>query len=74
MPVKQSDGTPSHKVNTSCDRYVEIIVPAYNEEEVLPEFHKRISTVLDSMPVEFEIIYINDGSTENPFLFFSSSY
>ncbi len=74
MPVKQNDGTPSHKVNTTCNRYVEIIVPAYNEEEVLPEFHKRISTVLDSMPVKFEIMYVNDGSTDNTSLVLKELY
>lgn len=42
-----------------------IIVPAYNEAEVLPEFHRRLSTVLDSLPLASEIIYVNDGSKDN---------
>lgn len=42
-----------------------VVVPAYNEEEVLPEFHNRLSTVLDSMSAKAEIIYVNDGSTDN---------
>jgi glycosyltransferase involved in cell wall biosynthesis len=42
-----------------------IVVPAYNEEEVLPAFHKRLSAVLDSMLIDAEIVYVNDGSTDN---------
>lgn len=41
-----------------------IVVPAYNEEEVLTKFHERISEVLGSIPVRAEIMYINDGSTD----------
>lgn len=41
-----------------------IVVPVYNEQEVLPEFHKRISAVLAGVPMANEIVYINDGSTD----------
>jgi len=47
------------------DILLSIVVPAYNEEEVLSEFHKRTATVLDSLATVAEIIYINDGSTDN---------
>ena len=40
-------------------------MPAYNEEEVLPEFHETLVTVLLELPVYAEIVYINDGSTDN---------
>ena len=43
---------------------ISIVVPAYNEQEVLPEFHRRIGKVLSSLNMEAEIIYINDGSTD----------
>jgi len=41
-----------------------VVVPAFNEEEVLPEFHKRLSVVLESLGVEAEILYVNDGSSD----------
>lgn len=41
-----------------------VVVPAYNEEDVLPELQKRLSAVLEKMGVEWEIIYVNDGSTD----------
>lgn len=42
-----------------------IIVPAYNEEEVLPAFHRRLTAVLDTLSINAEIVYINDGSQDN---------
>ncbi|MCK4950742.1 MAG: glycosyltransferase family 2 protein [Gammaproteobacteria bacterium] len=41
-----------------------IVVPAYNEHEVLAEFHKRVSRVLSGLPMDAEILYVNDGSTD----------
>jgi len=41
-----------------------IVIPAYNEEDVLPEFHDRLRNVLDEIGCEFEVVYVNDGSTD----------
>lgn len=42
-----------------------IVVPAYNEQEVLPEFHSRLSEVLNSINMDAEIVYVNDGSNDD---------
>ncbi|CAH1551677.1 glycosyltransferase family 2 protein [Vibrio rotiferianus] len=42
-----------------------VIVPFYNEQEVLPEFHRRLTDVLDAMPEHCEIIYVDDGSQDS---------
>lgn len=42
-----------------------IVVPAYNEQEVLPEFHRRLCGVLAELVGGSEIIYVNDGSRDN---------
>ncbi len=44
---------------------ISIVVPAYNEAEVLTAFHKTVDKALSGLPVELEIVYINDGSTDN---------
>jgi len=44
---------------------ISIVVPAYNEAEVLSEFHKTVDKALSRLPFNLEIIYINDGSTDN---------
>ena len=41
-----------------------VVVPAYNEESVLPEFHRRAGAVLDAIGGTTEIVYVNDGSTD----------
>ncbi len=41
-----------------------VVVPAYNEEEVLPEFHRRLTEVLETLGCSCEILYINDGSSD----------
>lgn len=41
-----------------------IVVPVYNEEAVLPEFHRRLSAVLRELPMRTEVIYVNDGSRD----------
>lgn len=51
--------------NDPLSPIISVVVPAYNEEEVLPEFHKRTKTVLDYIGCSWEIIYINDGSSDN---------
>lgn len=41
-----------------------VVVPVYNEEDVLPDFHKRLMATLDSIAIGAEIIYVNDGSCD----------
>ena len=41
-----------------------IIVPLYNEEESLPELHAWIKRVCDSEHLSYEILFVNDGSTD----------
>lgn len=42
-----------------------VVVPAYNEEGGLAELQRRLSAVLDGMGVEWEVVYVNDGSTDS---------
>ena len=41
-----------------------VVVPCYNEEEVLPACHARLSAVLRATGEDYEIIFINDGSSD----------
>lgn len=41
-----------------------IVVPSYNEQEVLPLFLQRADAVLAKMAVAHEYIFVNDGSTD----------
>lgn len=41
-----------------------IVVPCYNEEEVIMESYRRISAVMLSMGEPYELVFINDGSKD----------
>jgi undecaprenyl-phosphate 4-deoxy-4-formamido-L-arabinose transferase len=44
--------------------YVSVLVPVLNEEESLPELNERLRDALTGMRRSYEVIYINDGSTD----------
>ena len=52
-------------MNTETQPLVSIIVPAYNEDAVLSDFHKTLDKALADTAVDLEVVYINDGSTDN---------
>ena len=43
---------------------VSIVVPVYNEEDNLREFHKRITEVMSQEPYDYKIVFVNDGSSD----------
>lgn len=49
---------------TTSRSLLSVVVPAYNEEEVLPVFHERLAAVLGSLDIGGEIVYVNDGSSD----------
>lgn len=44
-----------------------VVVPLYNEEESLEELHRRLTLVMQPLSDSFEIIFVDDGSTDNSF-------
>lgn len=43
---------------------VSVVAPCYNEELVLPEFHRRVAAVCAAVGMSFEIVLVNDGSRD----------
>ena len=44
---------------------ISVVIPLYNEAESLPELHAWIQRVMTENHFTYEIIFINDGSTDN---------
>jgi len=44
---------------------ISVVIPLYNEAESLPELHAWIQRVMADHHFTYEIIFINDGSTDN---------
>jgi polyisoprenyl-phosphate glycosyltransferase len=53
------DHPPVHKKMT-----VGVIVPVYNEGEVITSFHEQLCQVIDALSYAFQVLYVNDGSTD----------
>ena len=43
---------------------ISVIIPLYNEDESLPELHNWIQRVMNANQYSYEIIFVNDGSTD----------
>src|SRR5437660_8948270 len=41
-----------------------VVVPCFNEEESLPECHRRLTAVVAGFGLPFEIVYVDDGSRD----------
>ncbi|MCI6160925.1 MAG: glycosyltransferase family 2 protein [Prevotellaceae bacterium] len=44
---------------------ISIVIPLYNEEESLPELYAWIARVMKENRYTYEVIFVNDGSTDN---------
>jgi glycosyltransferase involved in cell wall biosynthesis len=50
---------------TSRGRLVSIVIPCHNEETVLPELHRRLLAVANTVTeARFELIFVDDGSKD----------
>ena len=41
-----------------------VVVPMYNEEEVIGETYRRLKEVMDETGEAYELIFVNDGSRD----------
>ena len=44
---------------------ISVVIPLFNEEESLPELHEWIKRVMDENKFSYEIIFVDDGSTDH---------
>jgi undecaprenyl-phosphate 4-deoxy-4-formamido-L-arabinose transferase len=44
--------------------YISVVIPVHNEQEVLEELYTRLTLALDALQKSYEIILVNDGSTD----------
>ena len=51
--------------NPKTLKLVSIVVPAYNEADVIVEFNRRLSLVRQKLSVPSEVIFVNDGSKDH---------
>lgn len=44
---------------------ISIVIPVFNEQEVLSQLYERLHSCMMHLGVDYEVIFINDGSTDN---------
>ncbi|GIV81778.1 MAG: hypothetical protein KatS3mg051_1132 [Anaerolineae bacterium] len=42
-----------------------VVLPVYNEEDNIRLVHEELKSVLDALPLRYEIIYVDDGSRDS---------
>lgn len=47
--------------------YLSVVVPVYNEEETIPHLYQRLTTELEHLGLPYEIIAVDDGSSDRSF-------
>ena len=67
LPTKEGQGEESGRPcpggKSSLD--ISVVVPLFNEAESLPELQAWIQRVMEQHGFSYEIIFVNDGSTDN---------
>ncbi len=44
---------------------VSVVVPIYNEEEIVVQFHEAVAGSMNGVVEEWEVVYVDDGSTDS---------
>ena len=45
--------------------YISVVAPIFNESELINEFTKQVTTELEKIHPDYELIFVDDGSTDN---------
>ncbi|MBU1660848.1 MAG: glycosyltransferase family 2 protein [Chloroflexi bacterium] len=45
--------------------YLSVVIPVYNEAESLVELHQALHHALKGLTISWEVVYVDDGSTDN---------
>lgn len=67
--VKQNEAKKSEteKYIVNNNQMISVVIPLYNEAESLNELSLAIKEAFDVLKCNYEVIYIDDGSTDNSF-------
>jgi polyisoprenyl-phosphate glycosyltransferase len=57
--IKAAPSIPEHRPELS------VVIPVFNEEENITVLHSRLTAVLENTHTDYEIIFVDDGSSDN---------
>ena len=44
---------------------ISVVVPIYNEEQLISRFHEAVTAAMGNIPEDWEAVYVNDGSRDS---------
>lgn len=53
-----------NETQSASNVYVSVVVPFYNEEELVERFYEKLAKVVRNLDQTYEIIFVSDGSTD----------
>jgi glycosyltransferase involved in cell wall biosynthesis len=59
-----TNAAPRERELTGWAPALSVVVPLFDEEEVIERFHARLVPVMDSLGLPWEAVYVNDGSRD----------
>lgn len=62
--IAMTDTTTLRPRETPGPKLLSVVVPVYNEEDVLEEFERRTREALESLNQVYELVLVNDGSSD----------
>lgn len=63
----QNQGQPQRGQQQSGNIDLTVVIPLFDEEESLRELHQQLRAVLGRMNLRYELLFIDDGSTDSSF-------
>ncbi len=65
---QQKDTQPANSRQPNTKKVaISVVIPVYNEETSLPELAEELRSILGGMGMPYQIIFIDDGSTDGSF-------
>jgi Glycosyltransferases involved in cell wall biogenesis len=74
MIAPQDNGEDVTHHIASTQPVYSIVAPVFNEEETLPHFYEQVIQVMESVNESFELILVNDGSSDGTFRLMRALY
>jgi len=65
--VQQTTGMTESKNVVLHNQVISVVIPLYNEEESVTELSQKLRQVFDTLRCNYEVIFIDDGSTDRSF-------